>query len=64
MISEIVRCPRRDHPQYGAVRVTGYTPESTAYYQCRKGYDLYGDARQNCLYTGYWSGKAPVCKSM
>ena len=63
MISEILKCPKRDHPQYGYVRVTGYYPGSTAYYQCRRGYEIYGDARLTCLETGYWGGHVPVCKS-
>ena len=64
MISEILKCPKRDHPQYGYVRVTGYYyPGSTAYYQCRRGYEIYGDARLTCLETGYWGGNVPVCKS-
>lgn len=63
MISEVVKCPTRDHPKYGYVRVTGYYAGSTAYYQCRKGYEIYGDSRQTCLATGVWDGKIPICKS-
>ena len=63
-ISEIIRCPNRGDPPYGNARVSGYTPGSTIYYTCNKGYRLIGYAWQKCLYSGEWSRDEPVCKSV
>lgn len=63
--SEIIaRCPYRGDPPYGSIKATGYTPGSTVHYICKKGFELDGEAWQKCLYTGYWSGEEPVCRSM
>ena len=60
----IITCPDLYDPPYGSVNMTDNTPGSTAHYECDYGFKLVGDAYRECLYNGYWSGKAPVCKSM
>ena len=47
---------------YGGVKVSSYKHGSRAQYYCNKGYKLYGDEYVECLHTGYWGGKTPVCK--
>ena len=59
----IVQCPDLDDPVYGSVNVTDNTPGSTAHYECDEGFELVGEEYCECLYNGYWSGEAPVCKS-
>jgi len=55
-------CPRLYAPQYGKIRVTGYGPDSVAYYSCDYGYDIYGPKSRKCQYDGSWYGKLPVCR--
>ena len=55
-------CPKLYAPKYGKVRVTGYGPDSLAYYSCDYGYELYGPASRKCQYDGSWYGKIPVCR--
>ena len=57
-----IKCHELDEPTYGSVNVTDYSPDSHAYYYCKKGYKLVGDAYRVCLYSGYWNKEAPVCK--
>ena len=57
-----VDCGKLDDPDYGNVELSGTTVGSKATYTCRKGYYLVGDSKRVCLYNGYWSGEAPVCK--
>ena len=64
IISGTIKCSDLNHPEYGSVNVTDYTPESSAHYKCDYGYKLVGDEYRECLYSGYWGGKQPVCKSM
>ena len=59
---EIIWCPDLDNPEYGRVDQNGNKLGSTAYYECNKGFKLVGDEYRECLYTGYWNGKKPVCK--
>ena len=55
-------CHDLDDIKYGGVKLSSKHYGSRAQYYCNKGYKLYGDEYRNCLYTGYWGGKAPVCK--
>ena len=55
-------CPKLDHPSYGKVIVTSYTPESVAYYRCQYGYKLHGSASRKCQHDGRWYGVAPTCQ--
>ena len=61
MIAAIV-CHDLDDIKYGGVKLANKHYGSRAQYYCNKGYKLYGDEYRDCLYTGYWGGKAPVCK--
>ena len=62
--AEIVRCPDLEDPPYGSVNQTGNKPGSTAHYDCDYSFQLVGDEYRECLYTGYWNGSEPICKSM
>ena len=55
-------CPRLYAPKYGGIRVTGYGPNSVAYYSCDYGYEIYGPKSRKCQYDGSWYGKSPVCR--
>ena len=55
-------CPKLYAPKYGKIRVTGYGPDSVAYYSCDYGYGLYGPSSRKCQYDGSWYGKVPVCR--
>ena len=55
-------CPRIHAPQYGKIRVSGYGPDSVAYYTCDHGYDMHGLNSRKCLHDGSWYGKAPICR--
>ena len=57
-----IKCPKLSDIEYGSVRVTGFTPGSTAHYECKKGFKLVGEAWRKCQYNGYWSGKEPECR--
>ena len=60
----ILRCPELEDPPYGSVNQTGNKPGSTAHYDCDYGFKLVGDEYRECLYTGYWNGSEPICKSI
>ena len=55
-------CPKIYAPQYGKIRVTGYGPDSVAYYSCDYGYDIYGPKSRKCQHDGSWYGDIPVCR--
>ena len=55
-------CSKLYAPKHGKIRVTGYGPDSLAYYSCDYGYALYGPSSRKCQYDGSWYGKIPVCR--
>ena len=55
-----VRCPLLNIVS-GSVRLTGFTPGSTATYSCNDGYNLVGTSVRTCQANGEWSGSAPIC---
>ena len=56
-----VNCGPLSHPPKGRVTTSGYSVGSTATYSCEVGYTLEGGKKRECLATGEWSGKEPVC---
>ena len=56
-----VNCAPLGHPPKGRVTTSGYSVGSTATYSCEVGYTLEGGNERECLVTGEWSGKEPVC---
>lgn len=62
IINTAIRCSDLENPDYGSVEQTGNKPGAKARYECDKGFKLVGDDKRECLYSGYWSGKAPACK--
>ena len=56
-----VNCGPLSHPPKGRVTTSGYSVGSTATYSCVVGYTLEGESERECLATGEWSGKEPVC---
>ena len=62
MLSSKVQCDRLDDLDYGVVKHEGVYVGHAATYTCDYGYKLVGESVRKCLYNGYWSGKAPVCK--
>ena len=58
----VITCSELDDPKYGSVSVAGNTPGYMAHYKCDYGYELVGEAYRECLLSGYWGGKEPVCK--
>ena len=57
-----IYCPKLPNPSYGSVSVSGLRVGSKATYECNDGFVLVGLPVRKCLYTGQWSGEAPVCK--
>ncbi len=58
-----IYCPNYlPNPQYGSVKLSGYSPSHAAVYTCNKGYKLVGLSKRTCLYSGVWDGEAPICK--
>ena len=60
--SSKVQCDYLDDLDYGVVKHEGVYVGHAATYTCAYGYKLVGESVRKCLYNGYWSGKAPVCK--
>ena len=60
-ITLAVDCGPLANPPKGRVSVSGTTVGSTATYSCEGGYLLVGERTRECLATGEWSGKEPVC---
>ena len=60
--SSKVQCDYLDDLDYGVVKHEGVYVGDNATYTCDYGYKLVGASVRKCLYNGYWSGKAPVCK--
>lgn len=56
-----VDCGPLDYPPKGRVSLSGTTVGSTATYSCERGYVLVGERKRECLVTGEWSVKEPVC---
>jgi len=54
-------CAPLDWPEHGSISYTGYTPDSTATYQCNTNYVLVGDVTRTCQETSSWSGSAARC---
>ncbi|KAM8977204.1 complement decay-accelerating factor-like [Pelodytes ibericus] len=46
----------------GDVEYSGFSPGSTATFQCNNGYILIGNESRDCMADGIWSGSAPTCK--
>jgi CUB/sushi domain-containing protein len=61
-ICAAITCQDLDDPAYGRVDVTGNGIGHKAHYKCDYGYQLVGEAYRECLHTGYWGGKEPVCE--
>ena len=57
-----VRCPVLDLPQSGTVFTSGLGVLNNSTYRCNNAFSLEGDDTRTCLYTGEWSGTAPVCE--
>ena len=57
-----VQCHRLSDLDYGVVKHEGVYVGHKATYTCNHGYKLVGESVRKCLYNGYWSGVAPVCR--
>nr|CAG4648642.1 EOG090X05QS [Polyphemus pediculus] len=73
-----ITCPPLRDPEYGTVHVTLWTSDnvqlanhitqqnfyyrSTAQYQCKEGYQLFGPEKRTCTNQGVWSERGPQCK--
>ena len=62
ILSSKVQCDHLDDLDYGVIKHEGLYVGHKATYTCDYGYKLVGESVRKCLYSGYWSGVAPVCK--
>lgn len=56
------KCSKLTPPPNGAVHVPAYSPGSYAYYTCKGGYKVVGNAYRKCQDNCKWEGKRPSCE--
>lgn len=64
-LSSEITCGQPDGIENGVIRASDYSYSSVIEYRCNLGYYLTnGDYLRECLITGEWSGKQPICERM
>jgi len=56
-----INCGQPDLPPRGGANVTTTVPQSTAYYYCKAGLQLFGNSTTTCQSDGTWSNTPPTC---
>ena len=58
---EPISCQKPGRPGFGSVITHGNLLMNSSQYFCNSGYELQGDSKRYCMYSGKWNGSIPVC---
>ena len=58
---EPISCGKPERTEFGSIITHGYYLMNSSQYFCNSGYELQGDSKRYCMYSGKWNGSIPVC---